>query len=344
MISVILAAYNEEAIIEESIFSIVKTCKADISGLWELIVVDDGSTDDTGQILDGLVERIPELRISHHRTNLGQGRALKTAFAIAEGQIFVTLDADLSYSPDHISIFLEKIEKGADVVLASAYMKGGKVQNVPIHRRFLSRWGNRYLKKMSLYNISTSTCVVRAYKRKVIDEIVLTTDGMEMQIEILLKAAILNFTVIEVPAKLIWRDQKKHRSGVGRASKMRILKTISIYLKLGWLSRPAYVLIALSLITLIPVFVIFISLVKRLTETLPLYIDQGFAIAFSKSFAEIFHTYPGSFIVAGILAALSVQLLTFSLLLIVNRFYFEEIYRQMNYLHNKQSQNQIEKP
>ncbi|MEZ5430802.1 MAG: glycosyltransferase [Verrucomicrobiales bacterium] len=77
-------------------------------------------------------------------------RGLRTGFANARGDYAVTVDADLSYAPEHIGAMLDKIlETRAEIVLASPYMKGGRTSNVPWSREMLSRWANRFLSRIS---------------------------------------------------------------------------------------------------------------------------------------------------------------------------------------------------
>ena len=251
-LSVVIAAFNEEAVIVENLACVVAELETRPDVIWEIVCVDDGSTDRTGDLLDQAAEADPRIRIVHHRRNFGQGRALRTAFDIGRGEIFVTLDADLSYTADHVYRLKDAVdEQQADIVLASAYMKHGKVRNVPFYRYFLSRVGNLYIAKMSGYPISTSTCVVRAYRREVLDTLVLTYDGMEMQIEVLNKAFIMRFRVCEIPARLEWSHTKVKAAGVKRVSKMRIGSSIRQYLMMGWLARPSLVFLPLSILMIL---------------------------------------------------------------------------------------------
>ena len=183
-LTVVVAAYDEEPIIARNLQRIVEELAGREGWDWELICVNDGSGDRTGELMDQFATGKCRVRVLHHRRNFGQGRALRTAFDACKGDVIVTLDADLSYGPEYIFRLTEALdEKNVEIALASAYAKGGLVRNVPFYRRFLSRVGNRYLARMSHYRISTSTCVVRAYRREVIDAIYLTSDGMELQLE-----------------------------------------------------------------------------------------------------------------------------------------------------------------
>jgi len=127
MISVIIAAYNEEGIIKASVLRTLEFLETEIREDWELIVVDDGSADGTGATLDQLAAERSGLVVLHHHHNFGQGRALRTAFAACRGDTIVTLDADLSYGPEYVKILTGALrDQKADIALASAYARGGE--------------------------------------------------------------------------------------------------------------------------------------------------------------------------------------------------------------------------
>ncbi len=96
-VSLVLPAYNEEAIIEKNVHTVVNYMRKLNKYKWEIVIVNDGSKDNTQQIADECEEEIPELRVIHHPINLNLGRALQTGFRNAKGNIIVVLDIDLSY-------------------------------------------------------------------------------------------------------------------------------------------------------------------------------------------------------------------------------------------------------
>ncbi|HET7116379.1 MAG TPA: glycosyltransferase family 2 protein, partial [Hanamia sp.] len=135
-ISIIAPCYNEEAILELNINTVIKYMQGkEHKYLWEILIINDGSKDSTGKIADELATRNNNVRVIHHPTNLNLGNALQTGFRNSKGEIIVVLDIDLSYSVDYIEQMTDKlIETNADIVMASAYMKGGKVTAVPFMR------------------------------------------------------------------------------------------------------------------------------------------------------------------------------------------------------------------
>lgn len=222
-LSVVIPAYNESAILAETLQRVTSTIDRDFPGVpVEILVVDDGSRDDTRTI--ALAFRDLRLRVLAHETNLGFGEALKSAFREARGDYIILLDADLSYEPSHISrLYAAAIEKQADIVIASPFMKGGQTSGVPTDRLVLSRAANIGLWLASLGKFRTATGMVRAYRREFICSLELRSRGMEINLEILLSAIRTNALVHEIPAELRWDVQ--------RISSMRVSRHISQVLK-----------------------------------------------------------------------------------------------------------------
>lgn len=289
-ISVVVAAYNEESVIAGSIMAIRAALLENPEIAWEIVVVDDGSRDRTGEILTGLAQGDSRIIICRHRRNHGQGRALRTAFEKCAGKTVVTLDADLSYGPEYIFSLKSALEReNADIALASAYAAGGTVENVPLYRRVLSRNANRYLSLMSPYPVSTFTCVVRAYRKDCLEGLFLTSDGPEILIEILSKARLANMTVCEIPAHLAWPDSKK--AGARRISSMKILRAIRLYLLMGWLTRPAFAFMLAALPLLGAGLYMGVMLAFRGLTLVHSHLSEGFFQAISSGLRELFTTY-----------------------------------------------------
>ena len=143
--SVIVPAYNEGA----SIAAVLDRLIASLTALEaeyeiELIVVNDGSSDDTGAVLDSFLrERPGSIRLCNHERNKGLEAAILTGCRAATTDTIVLLDADLSYAPEIVAPLVACLhETGAAAVLASPYMRGGRFANVPTSRLVASRVAN----------------------------------------------------------------------------------------------------------------------------------------------------------------------------------------------------------
>src|SRR5438067_3159431 len=165
LVSVIVPAYNEEAIIADSLRTLVDymTSLEDLYR-WEMVVVNDGSSDRTGELADEFAATRANVRVLHHHVNFRLGQALRYAFSGSRGDYVVVIDCDLSYAPEHIGRLLYTIQDTkARIVIASPYMPGGRTTNIPVLRRLASRWANRMLAFAAGGDLSTVTGMVRVY-------------------------------------------------------------------------------------------------------------------------------------------------------------------------------------
>lgn len=244
-ISLIIPAYNEAGIIAGTVGQLDAFMRETMPGRsFEIIVVDDGST-------DGMYARLaeldmPALRVERHPRNLGRGAGIRTGFAAARGAYVVTLDSDLSYAPDHIPRLLAPLEAGkADIVLASAYHPDGVVRNVPFVRAKLSYYGNKVLSAGVRGQLHTLTCMVRAYRREVVETLELVNSGKDLHLEIIQKANMLGYRIVEIPATLDWRDKSRAKR-VGKGWRFPLLAmsgTIASHLVYNYVLRPGSMLI-----------------------------------------------------------------------------------------------------
>ena len=172
-ISIVMPVFNEENSIESVLGELEQYMIGYLgSDGWEIIAVNDGSSDNTLEKLKHSARSKPWLNIIDMVSHYGRGRALRAGLRAAKGDIIVSLDADLSYAPFHIKRMIDKIkEDNADIVLASAYGKQGTVKNVPISRLWVSIIGNKILSWMFGGGLTVMTCLVRAYNRDFIQKI-----------------------------------------------------------------------------------------------------------------------------------------------------------------------------
>jgi glycosyltransferase involved in cell wall biosynthesis len=217
---------------------------ASFQGTYEIIAVNDGSIDDTLELLNRLESQNEKIKVVSYSKNIGRGMALRKGFQESKGEIVVSIDADLSYDPRYINDLVNPLrtEEDIDLVLASPYMPGGGVQDVPALRLWISKLGNIILRFAMSNRIYTSTGIFRAYRKRVLDSLELESDGKEIHLEILSKAMALGYRVKEVPAILTGR--KKGRS------KFKFKKTAASHLVFSVFEKPMIVFGFLGLLTL----------------------------------------------------------------------------------------------
>jgi dolichol-phosphate mannosyltransferase len=193
----------------------------------EVIFVDDGSTDGTGQALfdafghsdDGPVS----FRFEQHATNRGLGAALRTGLTAARGDVIVTNDSDDTFKFSEIPALLSCLEPGVDIVTASPYHPQGGVIGVPRYRLALSQGSSAVYRLLVDRRVHTYTSLFRAYRRIVIERVPFESDGFLAGTELMVKAMLSGYKVVEYPTVL-------HTRAVG-ASKMKIARTIWAHLR-----------------------------------------------------------------------------------------------------------------
>lgn len=236
MIYILLPAFNEAPGIGRLLKNIAahfETTKQPYS----VIVVNDGSTDDTSAILKNLQPKL-NLRILNHANNSGLGAALRSGInyissVVNENDILITMDADNTHTINLIPHLIKNVQTGSDIVIASRYKDNGKEIGLRKLRKILSRGAGTLLKLFfPIKNVSDYTSGYRAYSGKLIKraaehygEKLITENGFACMAEILIKLSKLTTSINEVGLVLRY-DLKEGKS------KIKILKTIISYFKM----------------------------------------------------------------------------------------------------------------
>ena len=203
-VTVVLPAYNEAGNIAPLVTALSRTARASTFSLG-VIVVDDGSTDGTRAEAEALRSSVQGLKVVAHPSNRGLAQAVKTGIAEAcrDGcDVAVFMDGDLSHDPDDLPRFVAALEAGADVVLGSRFVPGGRMVGVPLWRAAISRAGNLFGRFMLALPVTDLTTGYRAIRRRVLESIALGEDGFTIQLESVVKAAAAGFQIVEVPITL----------------------------------------------------------------------------------------------------------------------------------------------
>jgi len=199
---------------------------------FEIVAVDDGSTDTTSKRLREMAAEDARLRVVSYVKNRGRGYALRRGFGASQGRIIASIDADLSYAPGHLAGMLKILDESPEVdfVVGSPYAKGGDTVNVPRGRLFTSRWGNRVLGLAMPGKLTAVTGILRAYRREVLDVLDLESNDKEIHLEIVSKALAAGFVPAEMPSVLTGRQRGK--------SKFLLKATIASHLLFSFYEKP----------------------------------------------------------------------------------------------------------
>lgn len=213
---VIIPTYNEKENVEKIIR---KVCS--LAGGFHVLIVDDGSPDGTADIVKSLQPEFNHrLFLVERSGKLGLGTAYIFGFkwALERGYEYIfEMDADFSHNPDDLIRLYEACSAGADVAVGSRYVRGGKVQNWPWDRIFISKGGAMYTRIITWMPVSDPTAGFVCYRRKVLETIPLDKVqfiGYAFQIEMKYRAWKLGFKIKEVPITFIDRTE-----GVSKMSK-----------------------------------------------------------------------------------------------------------------------------
>ncbi|WP_208322325.1 MULTISPECIES: polyprenol monophosphomannose synthase [unclassified Mumia] len=177
----------------------------------DVLVVDDGSPDGTGELADKIAADDPQVQVLHRTAKNGLGAAYLAGFAwgLERGyEILVEMDADGSHQPEELYRLLDVVEAGADLVLGSRWVPGGDVVNWPVRREVLSRGGNLYTRLALGLPLRDATGGYRAFRADALREILdggVASQGYCFQVDLARRAVRGGFDVREVPITFVER-------------------------------------------------------------------------------------------------------------------------------------------
>jgi len=229
--SVVVPLYNEAPAVNELYSRLTKIMNE--TGLYyELVFVDDGSSDNTLEMLKEITGRDGKVIVVELRRNFGQTAALAAGFDIAAGQIIISMDGDLQHSPEEIPNFIEKINAGYDVV--SGWRKN-RVDNLVL-RKIPSRVANWFASKISGVEIHDFGTTFKAYRREIIEDLHLYGE-MHRFIPALLSHS--GARIIEIPIQNIVRPRGESNYGISRTFRV-VFDLITLRFLLGYITRPLH--------------------------------------------------------------------------------------------------------
>jgi dolichol-phosphate mannosyltransferase len=224
---VVIPTYNEA----ETLEPVVARLRASVPEA-DVLVVDDGSPDGTGDIADRLVAADQAVHVLHRAEKAGLGAAYIAGFrwALAEGyDVVVEMDSDGSHAPEELPRLLTALRE-ADLVIGSRWVPGGQIRNWPLYRQVISIGGSTYARVLLRFPVRDSTSGYRAFRRQVLEELKLdevASQGYCFQIDLAWKTWRSGFRVREVPITFTERE-------VGRSKMSRAIVIEALWRVAGW--------------------------------------------------------------------------------------------------------------
>jgi len=230
LVSVAIPVYNEEKVLPELVRRLVAVF-GDLSSRYrfELIFVDDGSSDKSREVVRGLIATEPRLRLVELRRNFGQTAALQAGLDESRGAIIITMDADLQHFPEDIPAFLKKVEEGSDVVCGWRHQR-----KEGIIRRWPSRAANWMIRRASGVKVHDVGTTFRAYRREIVEDLALLGEHHRF---VPVFARTEGAVIDEVRIENIERPEGKSNYGLGRVLNVW-LDLFFIYFYVNYFDRP----------------------------------------------------------------------------------------------------------
>lgn len=210
-ISIIIPAYNEEARIGPTLERIDEYMRS--AGVdYEMIVVDDGSTDNTPSVVSDAARRMEGLRLVDNRVNRGKGFSVKNGFLNSSGRLVLFSDADLSTPIEELERFLPEIERGADIVIGSRSLKESNIiKRQPFYRVLMGKTFNKLVRLLTVSGLVDTQCGFKLFRRDSCEPLFKAqrVERFAFDVELLFLAQKKGLQIAELPVKWINSPQSK---------------------------------------------------------------------------------------------------------------------------------------
>jgi len=231
-ISVVIPVYNEEDSLPHLVEQLLAAMRQ-IDESFELVLVNDGSTDRSGEVLSQLSSEVPELVCVLLRKNYGQTAAMAAGFDLARGEIIVSLDGDLQNDPADIPLLISRLRDGFDLVSGWRYQR----QDAAIRRKLPSRIANRLIGLVTGVRLHDYGCSLKAYRREVLADMRLYG---ELHRFLPVLANIEGARIAEVKVNHRARQYGNSKYGIDRTFRV-LMDLLTVWFMNRFLTRPMYV-------------------------------------------------------------------------------------------------------
>jgi glycosyltransferase involved in cell wall biosynthesis len=223
-LSIFFPAYNDAGTIA-SLALVAHMAARSLTDDYEVIVVDDGSPDHTGALLDEMATHFPWLKVVHHERNCGYGGALRTGFATASRELVFYTDGDAQYDPREMARLWEALSPAVD------FVNGYKIsRNDPLHRIVIGRLYHWFVKIAFGLHLRDVDCDFRLMRRRVFEKVRLTRSSGVICVELMKKVQDHGYRIAEVPVHHFHRSYGKSQF----FNFPRIVRTLADLSRLWW--------------------------------------------------------------------------------------------------------------
>jgi len=234
--SIVIPAYNESRRIPATLESVVAIVRS--SG-WnaEILVVDDGSTDNTADVIRGFSQKYPEIHLLQNGENHGKGYSVRSGLLQAHGEVVMFTDADLSAPMEEAERLFAAIAQGADIAIGSRWLERDRqTHRQPLYRQFFGRCFNRFTRMVMGLSFADTQCGFKAFTRESAQTIfqLQTIEGWGFDPEILFIALKRGYKIAEVPVS--WAHDERTRMSYLKDG-LKMLQEIASVRKNAFLGR-----------------------------------------------------------------------------------------------------------
>lgn len=233
-LSIVLPAFNERQNIEAAVRRATEVATR-LCASHEVIVVDDGSTDGTADVVSAIAQQDPRVRLLRHGRNLGYGEALRTGFLAARLDLVFFTDADNQFDLDELEGFLPVIDR-ADVVCGYRANR----QDAP-HRRALARGWNILVRLLLDVPVRDIDCAFKLFRRDVLRDLRIESVGAMVNTELMVKLGRSGSTVVELPVTHLPRTAGRARGAHPRVIARAFVELVRLYRGLNQVSMPTHI-------------------------------------------------------------------------------------------------------
>ena len=221
---VTMPVFNEAKMIRQDLIELHSLCSKTLPD-FELLIVDDGSTDETPTILESMVKKLEHTSIMRQKINGGRGRALRSAWQAKDADIYMYIDADLAPDINQIPNFVKHMENGCDLVIASRYLPGSNVER-PFLRDIAARYYNQLIRIIFKSKVYDHQCGLKAFSAPLIENILSKCNSPDWfwDTEMIVFAQLQGYKIGEIP--IYWVEPRSKYTPIKRLIKDTMLHSV----------------------------------------------------------------------------------------------------------------------